>query len=282
MEQHPALLQLVHALTVLEGVEVTQDEDGVHVGTRTHGGLVGWREIDAALGTDDPLDRAPRLRLQLLLALHRVIVGLGDAAAATVRRAARPLALPARHPLHPGRSWVQDAVPGGVLELGVGVCGLRGGRTPVPLPASVAAAAGLDPTAHWDRLLDLGECSGDLAVDRWARAGADPQADVLRNAGGCDALTFLALPGVRGRLAAAGTAGAEPAARFWPHALACSPSREQVWTGRRAADDAYARAVWMLTPAAERGIAVPLLVDAHRVAPAPPAQRSVTRHPEEP
>jgi hypothetical protein len=83
---------------------------------------------------------------------------------------------------------------------------------------------------------------------------------VLTGVGGIDALTMLALPTVRGRLAG-------PVA---------APARDQAWLGlgRRAGDADYLRAVWMLTVAARRGVLEPLAVGPAAVVRLRPAQHS--------
>jgi hypothetical protein len=263
MQEHSALLHLVRALAALDGVEVVAAEQGALVGRRGTGPVIGWPEIAELLRDDDPFDRAPRLRLAVLVELYRRVAALGEAAAEELARAARPLALPAGHPLRPGAGWVREAVPGGLLDLGVGVAGFLPDQDDVlPLQPSVALAAGFDVAAAWSRVRALGDCRGEIAVSRLLRPGLPlaslPALPVLWGTGGCDALTLLALPGVRARL----------------DGPAAVPARDRAWLGTRAADEAYLQAVWMLTPPARRGIPEPLAVGPEGVVPLRPRQLS--------
>lgn len=258
MEEHPALLRLVRAVAVLDGVDAEPTADGVPTVGGADPGIIGWAEIADLLGADDPLDRAPRLRLAVLLLLHRQLATLGSGAAEALHDAARPLALPVGHPLHPGHDWAREPVPGGVLELGVGVAGLVPGQDVLPLPGPVAVAAGLrgDDEADWRRIRALGDGVGEHALAR-LRATEDHGA-VLIGSGGIDALTLLALPAARDQVAG-------------PVAV---PARDRAWLGARATDESFLRAVWVLTGVARRGVAEPLAVGPRGVAPLRPAQRS--------
>lgn len=259
MEEHPALLRLVRAVAVLDGVDAEPTRDGVPTVRGAATPFISWAEIAQLLGVDDPLDRAPRLRLAVLLVLHRRIAELGAAADEALRETARPLALPVGHPLHPGADWVCERVPGGVLDLGIGVAGLVPGQDVLPLPASVAAAAGLrvglDDDTDWRRIRALGDRESEFALARLHSRG---DRAVLVGSDGIDALTLLALPASRDGLAG-------PVA---------APGRDRAWLGARATDEAFLRAVWTLTQAARRGVPEPLQVGPAGVAPLRPAQRS--------
>jgi hypothetical protein len=258
MEEHSALLRLVRAVTVLDGVDAEPSEAGVRA-TRTHGTrTISWSHVAAILGTADPLDRAPRLRLAVTLVLSCAVAELGSAAAEALRDAARPLALPVGHPLHPGPGWVRERVPGDVLDLGTGVTGLAGVHDVLPLPAALAADKGYDEVAEWPRVRALGAEWGDVALARLFGPADSPP--VLTGAGGVDALTVIALRRTRERLTG-------------PVAV---PARDQAWLGmgRRACDESYLHSVWLLTAAARRGVLEPLAVGPAGVAPLRPAQRS--------
>jgi hypothetical protein len=276
MQDHSALTTLVRAVRVLDGTDLEPTDDGIRLTGRPGDPLIGWAEIAATLSGDDPLDPAPRLRLTLLIELRRHLADLRDDALDALHGAVRPLALPVDHALHPGAGWVREPVPGGVLDLGLGVARLIPGQDCVlPLPASVAAAAGLDPADEWRRLVPLvewiGEAVGDRtpdrrsAVARPAHRVQDPDPGFcLTGTGGCDALTLLATAPARRALLAAMPDGA----------TAGAPSRDRVWFGTGAADPGYLRAVWTLTAASRRGVREPLALALDGVRPARSAQRS--------
>jgi hypothetical protein len=246
MPEHVELLHLVRAVAAIDGIELRPGRLGVRPAGRT-GGLISWPQVRATLGSDDPLDPAPRLRLELLVELHQVLGELGVDAAAWLGRACRAMALPVGHPLHPGRGWVRHRLPGGVLDLGLGVAGLLPGRSgPVPLPTEVAEAAGITPDAGWDRLWQQAERLGALAGRHLASTG---DSAVIRSAGGCDALTLAATHALRDHLLGSTGAAGLPVA---------APRRDQVLTGDRAGDRDRTRATWLLTSAAERGVLEPL------------------------
>jgi hypothetical protein len=221
---------------------------------------VSWPEIARLLRDDDPVHPAPRRRLALLLDLHRTVQGLGSAAADVVGRAIRPLALPAGHPLHPGPDWVRQPVPGGVLDLGLGVWRLLPGQDDVvPLPPAIVQTAGLAADTAWSALRpEAGRLAG-FAIDRARATGTVSR--VLAAVGGVDALTLLALDPVRAWLAAAaGPAGPT---------LVAAPRRDRAWLGDAATDRDYAQAVWLLTTPAQRGVPEPLSVPAAAEGPIP-------------
>ena len=230
---------------------------------------VGWAEVRDAVAGDDPAGTVARARLATLLRLRRWVADLGTGAAAALEAAAVPLALPRAHALHPGPAWVAEALPGGALDLGVGVEGRLVGREhAVPLPASVALAAGADVAAWWPFLRARAESMGRLAAARLTRTpprtaprtGPDPDA-VLRPVGGCDVPTLLASPSLRGALAMRDGSGLRAVA---------VPQRSRGWHDVTRVDPAYVTAVWGLTDDVDRGLAGPVLVTRDEVClPAP-------------
>ena len=245
MPEHVELLHLVRAVAAIDGIELRPDRDGVLPPGRAVS-LISWPQVRATLGSDDPLDPAPRRRLELLVELHQVVGELGPDAADRLGQASRALALPVGHPLHPGRGWVRHRLPGGVLDLGLGVAGLLPGRPgPVPLPPGVAEAAGLGGADRWERLWQQAERLGALAGRHLAGTG---DSAVIRSAGGFDALTLAATQALRDHLlGSTGPAGLPVAA----------PRRDRVLTGARAGDRDRSRATWLLSAAAERGVLEP-------------------------
>lgn len=258
MEEHSGLLRLVRAVSVLDGVDAEPTEAGVRTARALGAPAVAWSHVADILGAHDPLDRAPRLRLSVVLVLYRAVTELGPAAASRLRESARPLALPTGHPLHPGPAWASEHVPGDVLDLGTGVIGLGDTREVLPLPPLVAELAGFDARAEWPRVRALGTEWSDVALARLLGPGDIPP--VLTGAGGVDALTVISLPEARSRLT--GTVAA--------------PVRDKAWLGlgRRSCDESYLRSVWMLASVARRGVLEPLAVAPAGVAPLQPAQRS--------
>jgi len=249
MAEHSVLLEVVRAAATLAGVATEPAADGILLSCpdgppSLPEPVIPWSRIHALLQDDDPLGPGPRLRLALTLQFHVAVRSLGDTALDAVVRAARPLALPPGHRLHPGPAWAVERMPGGVLEVGVGVTRLLPGQTAtLPLPPDVAAVAGLAPAALWPRLRDLLERLSGFALDRVTAHG--PRPGVLRPVGGCDGLTLLASPAVRERLDGATVA---------------APRRDRVWTGGAAEDHGYVHAAWLLTVPAERGLPGPLRV----------------------
>jgi hypothetical protein len=269
MAEHSVLLQFVRAACALDGVAAEPTTDGVLLAGSPPLPLIPWPEIDRVLAGDDPVGPAPRLRLALLLQLRGAVQSLGPAAAEAVGRAARPLALPVGHPLHPGPAWIRATVPGGLLDLGLGVHQLLRGQDDVlPLPPAVVSAAGLDAEDLWLRLYPVAERLSTFAIDRVRADGPHP--GVLVGVGGCDALTMLSFAPVRHWLATRRPdrhpdRGPEPVA---------APRRDRVWVGPAAADGDYVRAVWLLTASARRGVLDPMTADPAGVRPtAPPPRR---------
>jgi hypothetical protein len=267
MHEHGELHRLVRAAAVLDGLGIRPSADGAHLRGTGSGPPIGWAELDGVLGPDDPLERAPRHRLALLVAMRRLVANPSPDDAARIRRACRLLALPTHHPLHPGPTWALDVVPGGVLDLGPGVLGViptvDGDEGLLPLPSSIADHLGLDLTAMWPDLLVAAERAGAAAVRRLR--GRHP--DTLLPAGGCDVLTLLTTVTVRHRLA--GRAGRPARVR--------AVRRDGAWVGPRADDGPRARAVWLLTPPSLRGVPHVLTLAGDGVAAVPggpPAQRS--------
>jgi hypothetical protein len=267
MEVHSPLMQLVRAVRVLDGVGIEPTAEGVLLAGHRGGPVVPWADVAQTLGADPPAAPAPRLRLGLLVELLRTVQELGPAAVEAVDRAARPLALPTTHPLHPGPGWVRGQVPGGVLDVGLGVSRLLPGQDGVlPLPPSVATAAELAVDDAWGRLHPLADRLSTFAIDRLEADTGGPA--VLTGVGGCDALTLLTLDPVRAWLgadAAPRLPGPGPTAARAP---VSAPRRDRVWIGPAAADRDYVHAVWLLTAPPQRGVLDPMTVTADGVSPA--------------
>jgi len=246
--------------------------------------LVPWSQL-ADVVRGDPAGSVDRVHAALVLA--PALVGTSATTAPTARRTldgADPdrlahldevaCALPPGHALHPGPAWVRLRVPGGLLEVGVAV---RGGLdAPVlPLPPSLAPrplavaddADGEEQRGRartWAPLARRLERAGALAAGRLAPGTGS---GVLRPVDGHDALTLLASRAMRTAIAALDGTGLR--------ALAV-PSRGRAWFDDRHLDHAFVAAAWLLTPVADRGLPVPVLVTRDEVA-APAAGRTLSR-----
>jgi hypothetical protein len=259
------LRQCALAVSVLADIDLSPDDSGVRIaGSPRDGGradargavLVPWAELAEALGGHDPLSPSGRRRAATLFRLCRILAehdSHPEDAVAPIRHAARVLALPPGHALHPGPDWVVQRPRGGALDLGIGLLGL--GDHPddaQPLPPSLARRLGLRPDQWWPDLSDHLERMGGLAATRIARDGRP----VLRPVGGCDALTLLASAPLREQLAAGDGTGMRAVA---------VPTRRRGWFDLARIDPAYARAAWSITTETERGLPAPVLVTRHEV-----------------
>lgn len=231
------------------------------------GVLVPWEELAEALGDHDPLSPSGRRRVATLLRLHRILTdhdGRPEITGPTIRNAARVLALPPGHALHPGPDWVVQRLRGGALDLGVGVLGLGDHPDDArPLPPSMARRLGARPQDWWPDLSHHVERMGGLAATRIARDGRP----VLRPVGGCDVLTLLASAPLREQLASGDGSGMRAVA---------VPTRRRGWFDLAQIDPAYTAAVWSITAEPERGMPGPLLVTRHEVVMPSPGPDMVT------
>jgi hypothetical protein len=274
-----ALRRGVLAVSVLDDVDVLPQDAGVAL-PGTPAVLVTWAELDGTCGPHEPSSTAGRARIASLLRLRRRVADLGAGAGEALHDAAVALALPAGHALHPGPDWPTARIPGGALDLGVGLDpNFTGADGPVPLPPAVAAAAGADVHAWWPELAAHAETMGALSAARLVRdAGLRPRpgrsgpGSDLRGVGGCDVLTLLSSPSLRSALAGFDGSGLRAVA---------VPVRSRGWCDPSRVDPAYVAAVWELTSEPERGVATPLLVTRDEVT-LPLPGGSVTRHAVEP
>jgi hypothetical protein len=262
-----SLRQAVLAVSVLTDIDLCPRDDGVLVTarqSRSGAVLVGQAELAEALGDHDPLSVAGRRRMSVLLRLYRLVADHGerpDGAPALIRRAARALALPPDHAVHPGPGWVLQRLRGDALDLGVGLLGL--GEYPddvQPLPPSLAARLDLRPAEWWPDLGEHVERMGGLTATRIARDGRP----VLRPVGGCDVLTLLASASLRTQLSAGDGTGLRAVA---------APTRRRGWFDLAQIDPAYTTAAWSITSEPDRGLPSPVLVTRDEVTVPVPAAR---------
>lgn len=192
-------------------------------------------------------------RLRLAIPLLQTLLQDPSGAAGKLLSAARPLALPRGHALHPGRAWVREDVPGGVLDLGVGLISPPGwpGRV-VPLPPAVAEACGVDTAPWWPQMRKHLTAMGEAA----ARAVRDTTGGILRPTGGCDVPTLLTSGALRERLC-----GPEGVLRS-----VAVPQRTRGWFDLRLGDPAFVPVAWSLCDVVDRGVPHGLLVARQEVA----------------
>ena len=239
------------AISVLDDVDVVPRDGGVALPGADEV-FVTWAEVADVLGPHDPDSAAGRFRVAVTLRLRRIIADLGAQAPQRLRHAARLLALPPAHVLHPGPGWVVDRVRGGCLDLGIGLLGLTAGPDGVsPLPPGVAAAAGVHPAGWWPDLARHADRMGALVAGRLGR----DRPGMLRPAGGCDVPSLLASATLRRALAGQDGTGLRAVA---------IPTRDAGWLDL-GHEPSFVAAVWQLTAEPDRGLPLPVLVTADEV-----------------
>jgi hypothetical protein len=253
---HAVLRRAVLAASLLDDIPLTPDDHGVRLGPtwedRTAWISAGWAELHAGLAGAEPLSDPGRLRLRDWLRARTA----SDHSA--LRRRAVVRALPVGHALHPGPSWVQESVLGGVLDLGIGL------RTESPTPgAGPALGVPLPTTAYladtsvwWPALVSHRNEMAALALDRLHRDGNG----TLRPVGDCDVLTLLSSPTLRCYLAAEDGTGMRAVA---------VPMRERGWCDVSRIDPVFVGAAASATSPEHRGVSRPLLVTVDEVGQVP-------------
>lgn len=262
------LRRSVLAACVLHDVDATPLDEGVVVRGGGRDVTVGWQDVAHAVrGRGE--DEAPLLLARTL----RSVAALADASASPVgvdevAGRARLVALPADHLDHPGPGWVRERVPGGLLELGLGVADLTAPDVVSPLPPSVVAAGVVDAATlvgWWARAREHADRMGELLVARLQAgrpvATGSAAGAVLRPYGGVDVLGLLAVAGVRAHLAREDGTGMRAVA---------VPDRSRGWLDPSRVDPAFVGAAWTATDVLARGLPVPLLVTTEEVAAARP------------
>lgn len=240
-----ALRRGLLAVSVLHGIELIPGDQGVRLRSPTRVRL-GWAELAGALDGADPEAAQGRDRLA-----RHVRARLRLAGGPEVQP--RPYAIPSGHPLHPGPSWTRSTVPGGVLDLGLGIAGLDPADptrvTPLPPFAGTWRGLAADDweAPAWGYLREMAA----LAVSRRSRRPEDP----LRPMGDCDVVTLLASAGYR-----AGLVAGPPAGRGMR--TAAVPMRERGWLDLRRVDPEFVAVAAAATDPDRRGFPRPLLVTA--------------------
>ncbi len=244
------------ATSVLTEADVEPRDAGVLVEGHL---LIGWDELAEASYDGGPAhpDRPDWAPVARWLRTRAVLARLGPEGLA---ERARPLGLPVGHMLHPGPSWVREAVLGGALELGLGYTGLAVDADPGLLRVEVLddralRAAGFDPAQLWPEARAYLERIGAVAAGRLRPHGRGSEL-VLRPVGDAEVTTLLGARGFRAALAGADGTGMRAVA---------VPMRERGWLDLRAIDPAFAPAAAAATTAERRGFPGPVLVTADEV-----------------
>jgi hypothetical protein len=240
-----ALRRAVLMAAVLDDVDVRPADDGV-VMTGGHDLFLAWSDLAHGVAGHDPCSADGRLVLVRWLRTARAWADLPHDLALSHLR---PVGLPREHCLHPGATWVRQAVDGDVLDLGLGLVGLDPARPDdVEIaPRGLLELAGVDLDAAWPLAADYLERMGAMAAHRLAR---DPEAP-LRPMGDCDALTLLGSRTFRRALAGADGVGMRGVA---------VPMRRRGWTDPDHVASAFARAAASATDDAARGLPDAVLV----------------------
>ena len=285
LELRRALLEVC----VLDEVDLVPTETGLSLLTPDGPRELSARRAALVVGDRRAGDPELRVRLRSWLRCH------AHTSAEHLRTAElRPLALGRGHALHPGSGWVRERVPGGVLDVGLGVVGVPGEAGAAPLwpdvveaVAAAAAERGQQPPdtgAAWGAARLHLDAMGLLASRRVERAlqtrlerdgaargaggeegdavldGPGPELTVIDPAGGCDAVTLLASAPLRRWLARADGTGLRAVA---------VPTRARGWTDLARTDSTFVAAAWSATDADRRGLQRPALVTAEEVVLAP-------------
>lgn len=242
-----ALRRLVLAVSVLQDLDLVPVDDGVIVAS---GRLLPWECLEVALEGHDPEALESRPVLSRWLGAVQDIAWRSPEDLAS---RARPVGLPRAHALHPGASWARATVPGGVLDLGVGLLGV--GNDPdevVVLGAGLLEACGHDPAAWWTACVRYLEEMGELAASRYFLHPDRP----LRPMGDCDVVTLLGSGAFRRALVGRDCAGMRAAAM---------PTRRRGWLDLSRIDPAFALVAASLADSRERGFERPLLLTSEEV-----------------
>lgn len=234
--QGTALRRTVLAVSVLDNVDLMPADTGVTLHGSHPDLVLSWDEIALALGDSDPDSDVARRRLRMWVRLRA-----GLAKISNPEEAARPVGLPPAHPLHPGRTWVRASVPGGALDLGLGLLGPLGDPDEVVVvPPALLMAAGIDADPWWPFQVRELERTGRLAAERLLRDESSP----LRPFGDLDVLTLLCSTAFRAALCDADPIGWRTAA---------VPMRTRGWLDLGRIDPAFAAAAALATDPNERG-----------------------------
>ena len=245
LDELAALRRCALAVSVLYDIDVVPHADGV---TLPRSGLVTWQAIARAVSSVDVNSEQARERLGEWIWAREQVAGTP---AELLEASARVVGMPVDAPLHPGADWVREHVPGGALDLGIGLLGLdeQSPETVVPIAESVLRDAGLYAAGWWPAAREQLDSMGELAAQRRLRDDAAP----MRPMGDADVVTLLGTRALRAKLAAEQPDGL---------ATAVVPLRDRGWAPATRVDPAFGPAVASIADDVDRGFSRPLLVTA--------------------
>ncbi len=294
LELRRALLEVC----VLDEVDLVPTESGLSLLTPDGPRELSARRAALVVGDRRAGDPELRVRLRSWLRCHAHV------SAAHLRTSElRPLALGRGHALHPGSGWVRERVPGGVLDVGLGVVGVPGeaGASPLwPDVVEAVAAATPAPTAAGQQAPDTDaawrasrlhlDAMGLLAARRVERA---LRARLAQDAGAASGDASGGGEGVPDGRAADGPGpeltvidpaggcdavtllASAPLRRWLARAdgtglrAVAVPTRARGWTDLARTDSTFVAAAWTATDPDRRGLQRPALVTDEEVVLAP-------------
>jgi len=294
LELRRALLEVC----VLDDVDLVPTETGLSLLTPDGPRELSARRAALVVGDRRAGDPELRVRLRSWLRCHAHV------SAAHLRTAElRPLALGRGHALHPGSGWVRERVPGGVLDVGLGVVGVPGEAGAAPLwpdvvEAVAAAASGggrraPDTDAAWRASRLHLDAMGLLAARRVERAlrarlaqdagrSGGPDGGAVDGSGGGSGGGVVDGPGPEltvidpaGGCDAVTLLASAPLRRWLARAdgtglrAVAVPTRARGWTDLARTDSTFVAAAWAATDPDRRGLQRPALVTDEEVVLAP-------------
>lgn len=299
LELRRALLEVC----VLDEVDLVPTETGLSLLTPDGPRELSARRAALVVGDRRAGDPELRVRLRSWLRCHAHV------SAAHLRTSElRPLALGRGHALHPGGGWVRERVPGGVLDVGLGVVGVPGEAGAAPLwPDVVEAVAAATPVstaseqeppdtdAAWRASRLHLDAMGLLAARRVERAlrarlaqdagaarsggpdgGSDSGSDGVPDGGAADGPgPELTVIDPAGGCDAVTLLASAPLRRWLARAdgtglrAVAVPTRARGWTDLARTDSTFVAAAWTATDPDRRGLQRPALVTDEEVVLAP-------------
>jgi hypothetical protein len=241
----PALRRGVLGVCVIHELDLRPEYDAV-VLEGTPEVRVPWRILRRAVAGAEPEDELGQARLSQVLLSARAAADIGPLG---LQLTARPFAIAADHPVHPGLDWIRRRVLGDALDVGLGFIGLDvfDPDRVIPVPQAVLDLFDVDTEDWWTEADSYLEDMGAMAALRWRRTPDVP----LRPMGDCDVVTLLASRVFRGALAGVACGGMRAVA---------VPMRSRGWLDLARIDPAFVVTAAEITNHKERGFRRPVLV----------------------